>query len=158
MIQNCCKRIALFPGTFDPFTRGHQSIVDRALLLFDEVVIAIGCNTTKKPLFTVDERVNMLEQLYAQEPRVRVVAYSGLTIDAARQCGAKFMLRGIRSTVDFEYEKSLADVNREISDVETIVLFTEPIYAHVSSSVVRELLHYGHDVTALIPPSMKLPL
>ncbi len=157
MIQNCCKRIALFPGSFDPFTRGHQSIVDRALSLFDEVVIAIGCNTTKKPLFTVDERITMLEQLYAQESRVRVISYSGLTVDAARECGAKFMLRGVRSTVDFEYEKSLADVNREISDVETIVLFTEPIYAHVSSSVVRELLYYGHDVTGLIPPSMKLP-
>lgn len=157
MIQNCCKRIALFPGSFDPFTRGHQSIVDRALSLFDEVVIAIGCNTTKKPMYTVDERITMLEQLYAQESRVRVISYSGLTVDAARECEAKFMLRGVRSTVDFEYEKSLADVNREISDVETIVLFTEPIYAHVSSSVVRELLYYGHDVTGLIPPSMKLP-
>lgn len=157
MIPNCCKRIALFPGTFDPFTRGHESLVTRALTMFDEVVIAIGCNATKKPLFAVEERIAMLKELYAREPRVRVVSYSGLTIDVARECGALFMLRGVRSVVDFEYEKSLADVNREISGVETVVLFTEPTYAHVSSSVVRELLHYGHDVSNLVPLQMKLP-
>lgn len=157
MTANCCRRIALFPGSFDPFTRGHESIVNKALSLFDEIVIAIGCNSTKRSLFSLEERVAMIEELYAQESRVRVVSYSGLTIDAARECGAQFMLRGVRSVVDFEYEKSLADINREISGVETIVLFTEPIYAHVSSSVVRELLHYGHDVSQLIPSRMVLP-
>lgn len=158
MIPNCCKRIAIFPGTFDPFTRGHQSIVDRALGLFDEVVIAIGVNATKSPMFTIEERMEMIGSLYANEPRVRAVSYSGLTIDVARECGAQFMLRGVRSVIDFEYEKSLADINREISGVETILLFTEPIYAHVSSSVVRELLHYGHDVSSMLPEQMKLPV
>ena len=158
MIPNCCKRVALFPGSFDPFTRGHESIVNKALSLFDDIVIAIGCNSAKKSLFSLEERIAMIAQLYEHEPRVRVVSYDGLTVDLARECGAGFMLRGVRSVIDFEYEKSLADINREISNIETIVLFTEPIYAHVSSSVVRELLHYGHDVSALIPEQMVLPV
>lgn len=157
MTQNCCKKIALFPGTFDPFTRGHFSVVERALSLFDEVVIAIGVNVQKQTMYSVEERVAMLEQLYAHEPRVKVTAYSDLTVDVARRCGAQFMLRGVRSVIDFEYEKSLADVNREIAGVETILLFTEPIYAHISSSVVRELIRYGHDVSTFLPEAMQLP-
>lgn len=157
MTQNCCKRIAIFPGTFDPFTRGHYSIVNRALDIFDEVVIAIGVNVQKRPMFSEEERVTMLGQLYAGEPRVRVVSYSGLTVDVARECGAQFMLRGVRSVIDFEYEKSIADVNREISGLETIMLFTEPMYAHISSSVVRELLSYDHDVAHFLPEGLQLP-
>ena len=157
MTQNCCKRVAIFPGTFDPFTRGHHSVVMRALDLFDEVVIAVGVNFTKKPMLTAEERVAMLEALYAQEPRVRVTSYSGLTVDVAQACGAKYMLRGVRSTIDFEYEKAIADVNREISGLETILLFTEPCYAHISSSVVRELVSYARDVSSFLPEGMLLP-
>lgn len=157
MTQNCCKKTAIFPGTFDPFTRGHYSVVERALNLFDEVVIAIGINALKKPLFTADERVEMLRRLYAEEPRVRVVVYSGLTVDLARECNARYILRGVRSIIDFEYEKSIADVNREISGLETILLFTEPQYAHISSSVVRELMSYGRNVEAFLPAQMVLP-
>lgn len=157
MTQNCCKRVAIFPGTFDPFTRGHYSVVNRALDIFDEVVIAIGINAQKRPMFTVEERIEMLEQLYANEPRVRVVSYSGLTVDIARQCGARFMLRGVRSVIDFEYEKSIADVNREIASIETVMMFTEPMYAHISSTIVRELLSYGHNVSAFVPETMVLP-
>lgn len=158
MIQNCCKRVAIFPGTFDPFTKGHYSVVSRALSMFDEVVIAIGVNALKRPMFTVEERTAMLESLFANEPRVKVMSYSGLTVDVARECGAQFMLRGVRSVIDFEYERSIADVNREISGLETVMLFTEPMYAHISSSVVRELLSYGRDVTAFVPEQMKLPV
>ena len=158
MTQNCCKRVAIFPGTFDPFTRGHYSVVRRALSMFDEVVIAIGVNALKRPMFTADERVAMLEGLFANEPRVKVLSYSGLTVDVARDCGAQFMLRGVRSVMDFEYERSIADVNREISGLETVMLFTEPMYAHISSSVVRELLGYGKDVTAFVPEGMELPV
>ena len=158
MIQNCCKRVAIFPGTFDPFTRGHYSVVSRALSMFDEVVIAIGVNALKRPMFTVEERTAMLESLFANEPRVKVMSYSGLTVDVARECGAQFMLRGVRSVIDFEYERSIADVNREISGLETVMLFTEPMYAHISSSVVRELLSYGRDVTAFVPEQMQLPV
>ena len=156
MIQNCCKRVAIFPGTF--FTRGHYSVVDRALSMFDEVVIAIGINALKHPMYTVEERIAMLEGLYADEPRVSIVSYSGLTVDVARECGAQFMLRGVRTVIDFEYERSIADVNREISGLETVMLFTEPMYAHISSSVVRELLSYGRDVSAFVPQQMKLPV
>lgn len=158
MIQNCCKRVAIFPGTFDPFTRGHYSVVSRALSMFDEVVIAIGVNALKRPMFTVEERIAMLESLFANEPRVKVMSYSGLTVDVARECGAQFMLRGVRSVIDFEYERSIADVNREISGLETVMLFTEPMYAHISSSVVRELLSYGRDVSSFVPEQMKLPV
>lgn len=158
MIQNCCKRVAIFPGTFDPFTRGHYSVVSRALSMFDEVVIAIGVNALKRPMFTVEERTAMLESLFANEPRVKVMSYSGLTVDVARECGAQFMLRGVRSVIDFEYERSIADVNREISGLETVMLFTEPVYAHISSSVVRELLSYGRDVSSFVPEQMKLPV
>ncbi|MBR4069766.1 MAG: pantetheine-phosphate adenylyltransferase [Bacteroidaceae bacterium] len=158
MTQNCCKRVAIFPGTFDPFTRGHYSVVRRALSMFDEVVIAIGVNALKRPMFTIEERMAMLESLFANEPRVKVISYSGLTVDVARECGAQFMLRGVRSVIDFEYERSIADVNREISGLETVMLFTEPMYAHISSSVVRELISYGRDVTAFVPEQMKLPV
>lgn len=158
MTQNCCKRVAIFPGTFDPFTRGHYSVVRRALSMFDEVVIAIGVNSLKRPMFTIEERMAMLESLFANEPRVKVISYSGLTVDVARECGAQFMLRGVRSVIDFEYERSIADVNREISGLETVMLFTEPMYAHISSSVVRELISYGRDVTAFVPEQMKLPV
>jgi pantetheine-phosphate adenylyltransferase len=126
--------------------------------MFDEVVIAIGVNALKRPMFTVEERTAMLESLFANEPRVKVMSYSGLTVDVARECGAQFMLRGVRSVIDFEYERSIADVNREISGLETVMLFTEPMYAHISSSVVRELLSYGRDVTAFVPEQMKLPV
>jgi pantetheine-phosphate adenylyltransferase len=126
--------------------------------MFDEVVIAIGVNALKRPMFTVEERTAMLESLFANEPRVKVMSYSGLTVDVARECGAQFMLRGVRSVIDFEYERSIADVNREISGLETVMLFTEPMYAHISSSVVRELVSYGRDVSSFVPEQMKLPV
>ena len=157
MTQNCCKRIAIFPGTFDPFTRGHHSVVIRALCIFDEVIIAVGVNASKKPMYTVEERVVMLKQLYDGEPRVSVVSYGGLTVDVAQRYGARYMLRGVRSVMDFEYEKTIADVNREISGIETVLLFTEPQYAHISSSIVRELQSYGRNVEAFLPDGMILP-
>lgn len=157
MTPTYCKKVALFPGTFDPFTLGHYSIVKRGLCIFDEIVIAIGVNATKRPMFSEEQRMEMLQQIYAGEPRVRIISYNGLTVDVARRYGARFMLRGARSVVDFEYEKSMSDVNRVISGLETIVLFTEPEYAHISSSTVRELLCFGHRVDAFLPEGMTLP-
>jgi len=150
------KRTALFPGTFDPFTTGHESLVRRGLQLMDEIVIAIGFNESKKSFFTLEERLEMIRDLYREEPRVRVESYESLTIDFARQVGAGFILRGIRSVFDFEYEKTIADMNRTISGIETFLLFTEPALTHVSSTQVRELLRYGHDVHLFIPSGMKL--
>ena len=144
-------RIALFPGTFDPFTIGHKSLVERGLTCVDEIVIAIGINEKKKTYYTLEQRIEAINRLYADEPRVRVISYSGLTVDVAQREKARFILRGIRSVVDFEYEKSIADVNRQLTGIETLLLFTEPAYAHISSSVVRELLHFGKDVSQFIP-------
>ena len=147
---------AIFPGSFDPFTLGHHSILKRTLTFMDEVVIGIGINENKRCLMSVEKRLESIRKLYADEPRVKVLAYSGLTIDFAKEQGASVIIRGIRSVKDFEYEESIADINRKLSGVETILLFTEPDLASVSSSVVRELLHYGKDVSAFLPEGMEI--
>lgn len=144
-------RTALFAGTFDPYTKGHHSIVQRALPLFDEVVVAVGRNMGKRCMLSVEERVAAIEKLYAGENRVRVCAYDGLTMDFAREVGATVLLRGVRSVKDFEYEREIADVNRKVGGIDTLLLVSEPEYASVSSSVVRELMEYGKDVTPLLP-------
>lgn len=141
----------LFPGSFNPFTVGHQSLVARVLPLFDRVVIAVGVNARKDSGDETAQRVEAIRALYASEPKVSVIAYSGLTVDACEAEGARWMLRGVRSTTDFEYERNLADINRRISGIETLLLFTLPEYASVSSSMVRELRSYGCDVSEFLP-------
>lgn len=150
------KRKAIFPGTFDPFTIGHDSLVKRSLKIVDELVIAIGINDTKNAYYTLEKRVAMIEALYKKDKRVSVVSYNSLTVDFAEQIGANFIVRGIRTINDFEYEKTIADMNRTIAGVETIVLFTEPELTHISSTIVRELLRYGHDVSKFIPEGINL--
>ncbi len=145
------KRIALFAGTFDPYTRGHHAIVQRALSMFDGVVVAIGNNINKRTMFSIDERLERISKLYSDEPRVNVAVYEGLTTDFARKTGAVCLLRGVRSVKDFEYERGLADINLRISGVDTVLLVGEPQYSAISSSVVRELLAYGKDVTEFLP-------
>lgn len=147
---------AIFPGSFDPFTLGHHSIVKRTLAFMDEVIVGIGINEGKRSLIPVEKRVDMIRRLYAYEPRVKVEAYSGLTVDFAREQAAEFIIRGIRTVKDFEYEEGIADINRKLTGIETIFLFTEPELASVSSSVVRELLHYGKDVSMFLPEGMEL--
>ena len=132
---------AIFPGSFDPFTLGHHSIVKRTLAFVDEVIVGIGFNEGKKGFLPLEKRVEMIRALYADEPRVKVLPYSGLTVDFAREQGADMIVRGIRSVKDFEYEESIADINRKLSGIETVFLFTEPELSSVSSSVVRELVH-----------------
>lgn len=152
------KRRAIFPGTFDPFTVGHQSLVDRALTLVDEIVISIGVNLTKKTYFSLEERVAFIEELYRNEPHVQVMLYDSLTVDFAKRIDARFILRGIRTMSDFEYEKHMADVNRELTGIETFILFTEPEYTHISSSIVRELLQYGKDISRFVPQEVQYTL
>lgn len=147
---------AIFPGTFDPFTIGHHSMVKRSLELVDEIVIAIGKNEAKKSYFSLEDRIEMIENLYKDEPRVSVTYYDNLTVDFAKTIGAKFIVRGIRSVNDFEYEKTIADINRKISGIETFILFTEPELTHISSTIVRELLQFGHDVSQFVPEGMIL--
>lgn len=157
-VLNTITRIALFPGTFDPFTIGHESLVRRGLMLVDEIVIAIGVNEAKKSHFSIEDRLEMIRDLYKNEPRVHVESYDSLTIDFANKVNAQYILRGIRSVIDFEYEKTIADMNRTISGIETFVLFTEPSLTHISSTLVRELLRYGRAVDEFIPKGMKLPI
>ena len=145
------KKIAVFPGSFDPFTIGHASIVTRGLPLFDEIVIGVGINESKRSLFSHEERVQAIREHYRNEPKVRVVSYNDLTIDLARREGAKFILRGLRSVKDFEYERDIANMNHRLSGIETILLFTEPQFSSISSSVVRELIAFGKDVTEFLP-------
>jgi pantetheine-phosphate adenylyltransferase len=145
------KKIALFPGSFDPFTLGHDSIVRRGLKLVDEVIISVGVNDNKKYCFSLEDRMRSIENIYRDEPKVKVMSYDTLTVDFAEVVGAKFILRGIRTVNDFEYEKNIADVNRALSGIETFILFTEPQYAHISSSIVRELMKYGKDISEFLP-------
>ena len=147
---------AIFPGTFDPFTIGHYSVVKRALTFMDEIIIGIGINDSKSTWFPTDKRVEMVKKLYADEPRVRVEAYDNLTVDFAIQHDAGFIIRGIRTVRDFEYEETIADINRKLAGIETILLFTEPELTSVSSTIVRELLHYGKDVTPFLPEGLDI--
>ena len=147
------KRV-LFPGSFDPFTKGHANLVERGLELFDHVIIAVGYNENKPGWIPVQERVSALKALYANEPRVTVESYSCLTVDFARQCGAKAILRGIRSVKDYEYEMQMADVNRQLSGIETILLFADSQLSAVSSSIVRELAHFGKDIKPFLPEGL----
>ena len=144
-------KTAIFPGSFDPFTVGHANLVERALPMFDRIVIGVGINDNKRTLYTNEERVRNIQEIYANEPRVKVVAYDDLTVDLAKREEATFILRGIRSVKDFEYERDIAAMNERLSGVETVLLFTEPQYMSISSSVVRELLRFGKDVTEFLP-------
>lgn len=147
---------AIFPGTFDPFTIGHYSIVLRGLHLFDEIIIGIGVNRAKKTLFSAEKRLEIIQQAFAGNPRIRVTTYESLTIDFARSVEAGFILRGLRTVADFEYERTIGDTNRILSGVETVILFTESAYSHISSTVARELISFGKDITDFLPPGVTI--
>lgn len=145
----------LFPGSFDPFTLGHADIVERSLRLFGEVIVAVGYNERKAGWLPVEERVRALTELYHDELRVRVVSYSGLTIELAGQLGATAIIRGVRNSQDFLYEEQQAEVNRRLSGVDTIFLPTRPELACISSSMVRELAHFGRDIAPFLPQGLR---
>lgn len=144
-------KTAIFPGSFDPFTIGHYDIVRRALTMFDRIVIAIGRNGVKSPLFPAEERLLAIRKAFAQEPRVQVEIYDSLTVDFAAQTGAHFILRGVRCVADFEYERNMAEANKELGGIETILLYTSPQYAHISSTLVRDLYIHGKDISPYLP-------
>lgn len=142
-------RIALYAGSFSPMTVGHLSIITRALELFDRVVVCIGRNNAKDTSEADRKNADHIRHALARIPDVEVMEWDGLTVDAARQVGARWLLRGVRSVADYEYERSLADINRSLSGIDTVILFAEPSLAHISSSLVRELRRFGHDTSAL---------
>ena len=149
------QRICLFPGTFDPVTLGHTDIINRALPLFDKVVVGIGINATKNPMFTADQRKLWFEEIYKNEPKLSVETYDGLTVKFCESIGAKFILRGIRYVSDFEYEKTIADANRTMdSSIETIFLTGEPKYTSVASTIVRDIVRNGGDASPFLPDAV----
>lgn len=146
------KRIALFPGTFDPVTLGHTDIIDRALPLFDKLYIGIGRNDKKKPMFSEQQRLEWIHSIYQGNDKVEAIIYDGLTVDCCKKMGANFVLRGIRYVNDFEYEKAIADMNRSLgNNPETIFLTCLPKYTSVASTLVRDVIKYGGDVSAFLP-------
>jgi pantetheine-phosphate adenylyltransferase len=147
----------VFAGTFDPITRGHYDMVERACALFDEVIVALGANSSKQTYFSMEERLSQLNQVFSNFSKVSVAEYSGLTVDFAKSIGANFLLRGLRNGTDFNYEQSIAQMNFQISGIDTVFLLTQPHLSHISSSVVRDLLKYGRDCSDLLPPQFTIP-
>ena len=151
------KRIALFPGSFDPFTAGHLNILRRALTMFDEVVVAVGVNQDKPGFFDMPRRVAIIQEATRGIPGVSVIQYSDLTIDACRRLGIHHIVRGVRNMIDFETERSIADANRRLApEIETLIIPTAQEFAHISSSAVRDILRHGGDYSAFIPEGIKL--
>ncbi len=148
-------RRALFPGSFDPITLGHYDIIKRGIKLFDEVIVAIGVNSEKKYMFSLEERKRFLEDTFKDEPKVKIVTYKGLTIDFCKVVDAQFILRGLRNPADFEFEKAIAHTNRKLSKIETVFLLTAARTSYISSSIVREVIRNNGDYTVLVPDSVR---
>lgn len=150
------KKIAVFPGSFDPITLGHLSVIRRALPLFDQIIVAIGINSEKKSMFSLEQRKAWISEIFDQDSGVVVASYSGLTIDFCKQSHARFLLRGLRSGGDFEFESSIAQVNKKLApEVETVFLLTDSEYAPISSSIVRDVIRHGGDIRKLVPAEVK---
>jgi pantetheine-phosphate adenylyltransferase len=151
------SRIAVFPGSFDPITIGHYSIVEKALPLFDKIIIAVGTNTSKKYLYDATKRLSMVQAAFSNMDKVEVKAFDGLTVDLCKQEKSAFLLRGLRNNIDFEYEKPIAEMNQKLHPgLETVFLITDSKYSCVSSSIVRELIKNNSNVDQFLPPSVKL--
>jgi len=151
------ERICLFPGTFDPITKGHVDVIERSLALFDKLVIGIGINSSKQPMFPVETRIAWIKEIFKHQPKIEVVGYSGLTITYCREINARSILRGIRYISDFEYEKAIADMNRMLApEIETIFLTCSPLYSTISSTLVRDVIRNGGDASLFLPDVIKM--
>lgn len=149
---NLMERKAIFPGSFDPITRGHESIAKRAILLFDEVIIAIGENLKKGSFFSLDKRISMIKKVFENEAKIKVMKFEGLTVNFCREMNAKFILRGLRTSADFEFERSIGQINKKLDPgIETVFLLTDPEYTALNSSRVREIINYGGDISEFVP-------
>ena len=149
-------RICLFPGTFDPITKGHVDVIERAVGLFDKLIIGVGINSSKQPMFSLQQRTGWIQDIFRNDPRIEVAGYEGLTVDFCRQIDAHYILRGIRYISDFEYEKAIADMNRMISpDIETIFLTCSPLYSTISSTLVRDLIRNKANSSMFLPEEVK---
>lgn len=149
-------RRAIFPGSFDPLTLGHEDIIRRGITLFDELIIAIGINAEKKYMFSLEERMEFVKDTFKDEPKISVVTYKGLTVDFCKEVDANFILRGLRNPADFEFEKAIAHTNRKLSEIETVFLLTSSGKSYISSSIVRDVIRNGGDYTILVPNSVRV--
>ena len=147
-------RRAIFPGSFDPITLGHVDIINRALPLFDEIIIAIGINSDKSYMFSLEDRIRFIKENYANEPKITVETYSGLTTDFCKKLSVDFILRGLRNPADFEFEKAIAQTNRKLSNIETVFLLTSANTSFISSSIVRDIIRNGGNATGFVPDSV----
>ena len=151
-------RRALFPGSFDPFTLGHKDIVQKGLEIFDEIVIAVGFNATKKTMFTLEQRMQWLSAVYENNSKVKIGSYEGLTVDYCNQVEAQFILRGLRNSIDFEYEKQIALINKEMApDIETVIVLSDPKYSAISSTIIRDLIRHGGSYKSYLPSEIQVP-
>ena len=150
-------RIAVFPGSFSPFTIGHQSIIDRALSLFDKIIIGVGINSEKNQYFSIEERMQWIKDVYNNHPKIDVKQYKGLTVDFCKKENANYILRGLRDSHDFKFEKNIAHMNKELNpNIETIFIITAPKISHISSSIIRDIIKNGGDVSKFIPKEINL--
>jgi len=148
---------AVFPGSFDPITRGHESVIRRALPLFDEVYVAVGVNTEKKSYFTIEQRLAFIKQVFADEPKIKVTQYEGLTVEYCKTVNAQYLLRGLRTSADFEFERSIGQINKKLNpEIETVFFLTDPQYTSLNSSIVRDILRHGGDASQFVPEQIKL--
>lgn len=147
---------AIFPGSFDPITLGHYDIIKRGVTLFDEVIVAIGVNASKKYMFSVEERMNFIKEAFKNEPKITVVSYKGLTVDFCKKNDVEFILRGLRNPADFEFEKAIAHTNRDLAPIETVFLLTAAKTSYIASSIVRDVIRNNGDYTKLVPKSVKV--
>ena len=150
-------KIAIFPGSFSPFTVGHQSVVNRALPLFDKIIISIGINSEKNQYFTIEERLQWIKDVYGNNPKIEIKFYEGLTVDFCKKENANYILRGLRDSHDFKFEKGIAQMNKDLNkEVETIFIITPPEISHISSSIIRDIIKNGGDVSKFIPKEIDL--
>ena len=150
-------RIAIFPGSFSPFTVGHQSVVDRALPLFDKIIISIGINSEKNQYFSIEERLQWIKDVYGNNPKIEIKFYEGLTVDFCKKENANYILRGLRDSHDFKFEKGIAQMNKDLNkEIETIFIITPPEISHISSSIIRDIIKNGGDVSKFIPKEIDL--
>jgi pantetheine-phosphate adenylyltransferase len=151
------KKIAVFPGSFDPFTVGHEAIVKKSLNLFDEIIIAIGANALKKNYYSLETRKKMIRKVFEKEPRVTVEHYEGLTVDFCKKRNISYLLRGLRTSADFEFERAIGQVNKVLApDVESVFLLTAPEHSHVNSSIIRDIIRSGGDASMFLPKAIKI--
>ena len=151
--------IAVFPGSFDPITKGHRDIIDRALPLFDQIVIAIGINSQKRTLFSLDQRMKWIEESFDNQPKVKVDSFENLTAHYCNKIGAKFLLRGLRNASDFDYEKTISQINHIVGEgIETVFFISQPAFSHISSTIVREVIKGGGDASQFLPPNIHIPV